>query len=337
MRARAQELVPDPSFENLRKCPVIGEFILDSAFTHWYSTGETYSCCTCFDTPLFNQQYYCQQGGFGSPANTMGRQYPYEGLNYVGVLAYIAGAINPSEPINDTFPVWGLYIGTRLLHPLEAGRSYGVEAHINLSDSSVLGYGGLRFKFTETKPDGGWLGLPILYNPHYRHPTVVIDTVNWVRVQFTYIAQGGEEYLNLGWAPYGDLNEEGKPDTIPSGGIDRGVRCQNPNLPPWDQDHQRKVWYYIDGVSVMDLELGMESLGSVGFTLFPNPSTGLVQAGLEGTEGQVLWVRDVVGRLVHSQRLQPGNQSLDLRHLGAGLYEYGLQGLPGQGKLVLAP
>ena len=312
--------------------------MLDSVYTHWYSSrwGISFPACTCFDTDSFNQIYGCQQGGYGSPANTHGRQLPYQGLNFAAVVAFAAGTPNPLEPIPDTPSVWGNYIGTRLLHPLEAGRSYGVEARINLSDSSVLGYGGLRFKFTQAKPEGEF-GLAILYNPHYRHPTVVIDTVNWVRVHFTYIAQGGEEYLNLGWTPIGDFNAEGKPDTIPSGGIDRGVRCQNPNQPPWYQDHQRATWYYIDGVSVTDLELGLQPMDEVRFTLHPNPSPGMVQVGLEGTEGRVLWVRDVVGRLVYTQRLQPGTQSLDLRHLGAGVFEYGLQGLPTQGKLVLAP
>src|SRR5688500_323733 len=74
----AQELVTDPGFEALKRCPVGISMLHNSAY--WFSPTN--------GTPdLFNK---C--GGnrtmVGVPRNTCGKQTPYEGDGYAGLILY---------------------------------------------------------------------------------------------------------------------------------------------------------------------------------------------------------------------------------------------------------
>ena len=74
----SQNLVPNPSFENIDTCPVIGK--IDYAIP-WYNPVNTTpnTMNTCASYQIF---------GFGIPSNLAGYQYPRTGNGYAGIVVF---------------------------------------------------------------------------------------------------------------------------------------------------------------------------------------------------------------------------------------------------------
>lgn len=107
---KAQNLVPNPSFEEYSSCPNTECGI--SLATGWYSAGYT-------------PDYYnsCASWPNGVPQNSVGYQYPSSGTAYIGIAA------------------WGFvvreYITAQLTNPLEIGKKYFVNFKVSRIDRFV--------------------------------------------------------------------------------------------------------------------------------------------------------------------------------------------------------
>ena len=119
----AQNLIPNPSFENLTSCPkdisTPGDYQIEKCIP-WYSPSEGTSdffhrCC---------KMPACAR--VGVPTSFLGYQHPYDGEAYLGFGRWAIPYL------------WYEYIQAPLNSPLRANRVYKLSFYLNLANYSVF-------------------------------------------------------------------------------------------------------------------------------------------------------------------------------------------------------
>jgi len=241
-------LVTNPSFELLTSCPDFGNEI-DSALG-WSalrngggSTPDLFSVC-CTLPSLCGVPSQTSLGGNGG-----GFQYPHSGKNYVGIIS--AASFYPDA--------YREYIQSKLLQKLKANNSYCVKFYCNLSNCS-----GVYIKSLGAYLDSGSISTPepiglAVATPQMFSQQSLIDTLNWMKVEGSFVATGIEEYISIGNFFPDSLSGMGLFGSS-SGGIS---------------------YYYIDDVSVINTNLpayaGKDTLIHPGDSVFigRQPEVGL--------------------------------------------------------------
>lgn len=170
----AQNLVPNPGFEQYDTCPTSISQIHHA--TGWWSANET-------------SDYYniCADTFCSVPRNLMGYQYPANGDAYAGYIHYNANSGRE-------------YLGVELLEELRNGKKYSIGFMINRSD-------GLNGGRVISNKMGMWFSN-ILYdsaNPklpdnfsHFKVDTFITDTANWISIAGIFDADSTYRYLYIG-------------------------------------------------------------------------------------------------------------------------------------------
>ncbi len=167
-------LVPNPSFEDTVCCypsnpdfPAIG----------WFALGSS---------DYFRDGY---NGGFSDSAtsNVAGGQIPLNGDGFIGFAIY-------ESPLNREMLL------TKLLQPLEAGRKYCISYYVSKPERCDYASNGISvYLFADSAAEysynpGDFIGK----TPTFPCDSVIYDTTNWVKIEGSIIAQGGEQFLVLG-------------------------------------------------------------------------------------------------------------------------------------------
>jgi gliding motility-associated-like protein len=186
-------LVYNGDFELYDTCPVFpsspGNYQIETCLG-WkaptYATSDYFNICAPVTTSV------------GVPINGFGYQLPYSGNAYCGgFVQYYAQSPNPVE--NGW---WVEYVQSRLIFPLKAGYEYEFACKIVLSTND-WDYAFWRFganfsqspiSRSDAKPFTGI--IPQVINTLNNFIT---DTLNWTEIKGKFIAQGGEEYITLGF------------------------------------------------------------------------------------------------------------------------------------------
>ena len=213
IRIAAQNLVPNPGFEDYNNCP---SSFSDISYAPGYNlfptvkawinplkttTPDYYNACAPAPS-LSNSSVHV-------PANTMGYQKARTGNAYAGIVPYSGQwGFNYSE-----------YIECRLLQPLVAGHTYDVEFYVSFTYKTeanpyrnyvAVKRMGIHFSDTLIYSPGPLAGDQVLhlqYSVGYSGGFIT-DTMNWVKISGVYTALGGEQYLTLG------TFEDGNPVTF---------------------------------------------------------------------------------------------------------------------------
>ncbi len=237
-------LVPNPSFETLTGCPN-NHSQIDSVL-NWGtlisgggSTPDLFAAC-CIS------QSVC-----GVPSNFYFNcfQQPRTGDNYVGI--YVAGSIYPN--------IFREYIQCKLQQKLKINHFYCVKFYcnlFNLQHAYIITLGAYfdNGNISSTQP----YGLPNV-SPQIFSNQSLFDTLNWMKIEGSFIALGTEEYISIG---------NFFPDSL------SGITIIN-SPAGWDS------YYYIDDVSVIDANLpayaGNDTLIQPGDSVFigRQPEIGL--------------------------------------------------------------
>jgi hypothetical protein len=170
-------LVPNPSFESYTACPNSSNIEFASG---WFSSAGSVdyfnSCAT--------------NSNVGVPSNYVGFQLPKDGNAYAGIVTYYLSSQRE-------------YIGVQLTQSLSIGVKYFVSAYVSKKDISDgnVGYScssnnfGFKFSksaFTYTNP----------YFPnnsdHFHSPVIINDSINWQRINGTFISDSSYKYLMIG-------------------------------------------------------------------------------------------------------------------------------------------
>ncbi len=171
----AQNLVPNPSFEDFTTCPTMLDQLPNA--TGWSSPTDGnpdffHACST--------------SGDVGVPSNAFGTQTASTGSGYAGIVAF------GENEVRD-------YIQTTLTSPLEIGKSYCVEFRVSLSDEDFYGVQelGMLFSTTPTNVTNGGTALnltPQIYNMD----DVIVENTEWQVISDVLTADQAYQYLSIG-------------------------------------------------------------------------------------------------------------------------------------------
>ncbi len=180
--AFSQNLVPNPGFEELIRCP------------HSFSTDRKDFVVPGWNSPTRGTPdlfHACSWGEADVPYNWAGSSNAHSGKGYAGIYVW-------SQRDDDTH--YREYVQCELAEPLQAGSRYRIEFYYKLSSHSVFAVNRIGFLLSNTKINHN-------HDQVIREPashTFGNDSVHfaaggdWEHVLAEIAARGGERYLVLG-------------------------------------------------------------------------------------------------------------------------------------------
>ncbi len=222
--AQAQNLVVNPSFETTASnCGNFGgEGFTTDLSASWNSANSNTAGDSCSSPDLFapcNTIFGISVTGM--PDNELGWQNARTGTRYVGIITH--------DPLSN----YREYIQGRTSAPLVGGQTYCVSMFVSRGDNVPYATNNMGVYFTNTEymrdacPNNSLINVVPQLNYSC---SPITDTTNWVRLQWTYTAVGGERYFTIGNF-YNNANT-----TI----VNVGPSSLNPY-----------AYYYIDDVSIV--------------------------------------------------------------------------------------
>lgn len=178
----AQNLVPNPGFEQYRKIPP----------SYCHSAKEFNECMEAWSLPNLSTSDYFNSKCKGSAStiknNFVGNQRPKEGQAYAGFYVYENATINYRE-----------YLQVKLLQPLKAGKTYDIRFYVSLSESSEFGIDrlGVLFLKKQSKQRNVFI-IPKNASAESADGVYYDDKNKWMQVHMTFRANGGERFLVIG-------------------------------------------------------------------------------------------------------------------------------------------
>jgi hypothetical protein len=160
------------------------------------SFEERYNCIAPY--PLMKAKYWLSidsssvAGGYRSTCNLAvpgNYQYPKTGNAYILNTFYYTGNARG-------------YLKNRLKQTLQANKTYCVKFYVNIWNGSTYGMDGFGIYFGDNTIDTiTKCNIPLPYLiPQVQNPTnnVIVDTLNWVPITGTFVANGTEKYALIG-------------------------------------------------------------------------------------------------------------------------------------------
>jgi len=294
----AQNLVPNPSFEEYLNCPS-STAELHTQVLNWSSIGGS-------------PDYFhiCNNEGLGTagvPINAWGNQSPITGEGYTAVISYAHFSENNRE-----------YMACALNEPLVIGEDYYVSFYISLYDGGVL---------TDWHCAANRFGLKFFLNPNYLpeplefayHPEntadieyniMLTDEINWTHVEGWFTADQAYNWLALGNF-YTDDNTDtlqmGNPENI----LDECV-----------------VIIYVENVCVAGstgdcdylLSNSNQSIIRQQISVFPNPSSNNLQINSKQLPLKHIRIFDITGKLILMETGSGLTEVIDCSYWAKGIY-----------------
>jgi hypothetical protein len=274
--ARAQNLVPNYSFEDTVACPFLGQ--IDKA-AEWSSNRESpdyFNICSTI---------------FGVPSNQWGHQFPHFGNAYSGLATFSKALTNLRE-----------YMGVQLIQPLIIGQKYYLlffvsravspNPYINVATNKI----GARFS---TVPYSASNWAPINNYAQVYTDSIIVDTINWVKISGSFIADSAYQYLSIG-----NFFEDSVTSYL-----------------SFDST-SHVAYYYIDDVFLStDSTIGIQEINSSNeIKIFPIPTTSsfTLHCPSSMVHGQVT-IYNSLAEKVHQQRITSTTQQINLS-VSPGVY-----------------
>jgi hypothetical protein len=286
MNISAQNLVPNPSFEDTISCPNSVDQI--NRATSWMSfsvTPDYFNSCAPGNVPV----------PVSVPHNIWGDQSAFSGNGYAGIEAYKAGSTNARE-----------YIGAQLIEPLVIGQRYYLAFFV----SNAFGYmqnqypgaacNNLGVKFTTSIHSQ----VDPLYPDNFAQvfdTSIIADTVNWVKISGSFVADSLYNFICIG-----NFFDDSNTFTASIGNL------------------FNEAYYYVDNIilttdsSLIGI-LPVEKYGSA-ISVFPNPASN--DLTIAGNNITFLEMLDIIGRKIEVPifKLNDSHYEVNLSFLSEEIY-----------------
>ncbi len=219
----SQNLVLNGDFEDYSLCP--DNYSYPNVIPYEITKCTNWSAPTRGTSDYFNA---CNNLTFskivGVPQNNLGFQNAYNGNAYVGAILY--------EFYADS--IWWEYVQGEFKQPLEKNKLYQFSLSISLAEVSDLMIKEIGVYFSNNRVTNTTANnLNVQPQIKFRDTDFFSDTINWVKLEGKFIANGGEQYLTIG----NFLNYQ-QTDTL------RKPITDNP---------RNQSYYYIDGIETIDV------------------------------------------------------------------------------------
>lgn len=293
-----QNLVPNPSFEEITSCPTgTAQIHLAQPWMNDVGGVELFNIC--------NLGNAAGNPHVGVPTNNVGYQYAHSGDGYAGIYTYGG----PTETNGRE------YLQVQLIEPIQAGVKYRVSFWASLADHFQYAVGSLGAHFSDTLiTRTSFNSLPGVESNVQSPPGQIFSNKDiWYLITDTFSSRsGGELYLTVG-----NFKSTAESDTL---------------LVPTGANNRFQSYYYIDDVAVIALDSlpdGVEDEGRIPFTMYPNPVSDVLR--IESTvQLRNARLMDALGREVYSQAVKGQAHTLHLRDLPAGIYLIEVQDTQGR-------
>jgi gliding motility-associated-like protein len=192
-------LVPNSSFEDTisNKCfaqmgvtnPIIGPYYFTKNWgTYQFQSPDYYNTCANSST------FVPYPNPASIPHNCDGYQLARTGNAYVGIIAYELSHLPDSSNITLELAV------VKLKQPLKANFCYYGEFYMSFSNINAISINqmGMLFTTTDLTNSPYVIDNSIPYQIQWDTTKCFTDTLNWVKISGTFVAQGGEQYLTIG-------------------------------------------------------------------------------------------------------------------------------------------
>lgn len=192
----AQNLVVNPSFE--QTASNCGNFGGEGFFTDlngsWSNASNNAAGDSCSSPDLFSScnTIFGSPGPTHMPSSTLGYQYSRTGTRHAGIITH--------EALDN----YREYIQGHTSTPLQAGVSYCVSMYVSRANDVIYATDNMGVYFTNTPylrdPCPGQTNSLINVTPQLNYDCAPITdtTANWFRLQWNYVAVGGERYFTIG-------------------------------------------------------------------------------------------------------------------------------------------
>ena len=217
------------------------------------------------------------------------------------------------EPfVSTTFPSFANrreYIGGILSDTLKQGHEYCVSFYVSVAEKLKYVVDGIGLFLSTDSAVDYTINTNLSFVPQISNPSgnIIYDTLNWVQISGTYIANGGEKYLTIG-------NFKDNANTL--------IDSINNNVP----QSRYESYLFIDDVSVIDCTVGIGEVNNnkdIG-RLYPNPANTVVyyQDNLGENENGIITLLDMLGKELKGYKLTKGNNliSIPVSDLAKGIY-----------------
>ena len=281
-KSNAQNLVLNPSFENTIPCWIfinLGTWQMQC--TNWYSASGG-------SPDYFSETYDQMCYALPVPQSTAGYQYARTGVAYVGLAPFFT-TIFPSY-VNRRE-----YIGGILSDTLKQGHEYCISFYVSVADGMKYVIDGMGLYLSVDSAVDYTINTNLSFIPQISNPSgnIIYDTLNWVQISGTYIANGGEKYLTIG-------NFKDDANTA--------IDSTSASL--------IESYFFIDDVSVIDCTVGINEVNDnkdIG-KLYPNPARTAVyyESELNDNENGLLELYDMLGNKLSAYKLNHGKNKITI-------------------------
>ena len=286
----AQNLVPNPSFEDTVACPfAYGQVDRAAGWSSYGNSPDYFHTCVPNPAPFNNPSISSNGFGFQDAAT---------GNAYCGFLTYWMGSPESIE-----------YIGGQLSNPLTIGTKYYISMKVSLTLDTTfaeLCCATSKIGILFSKKEYNDTTLPPVNNfAHIYTNSIITDTVNWTTIAGSFIADSAYQYIIIG----------NFFDTINTTIIEfnNGLYF---------------AYYYLDDVCVSvdsntcDLGTGVTEVHlQKGVRIYPNPTNGKVDFKIDIHQNIAsVNIYNLIGQLVREFYIHSSLVEFDLSELKNGIY-----------------
>ena len=201
--------VLNPSFEQYTHCPTDLNQI--EYANHWNSIDSSWiPGTTPYGGPLCLPDYCNSCSSFGNasiPNSEYYYQYPRTG-NGMGLMCLLLDtALNPGVPdVRD-------YVQGRLSATLSVGKNYCVTFYVNVAEASGYAIDKIGAYLDDGAIDigqdsAGCARPQTAFTPQIYTTSIIMDTLNWVKIQGSFTAAGTEKFITIGnYFSYANTNK----------------------------------------------------------------------------------------------------------------------------------
>ena len=183
----SQNLVLNPSFEiTTSNCANFGGEGFTTDLVNWDDANSGADSCSSPD--LFST---CNIFATVMPNSILGYQYSRTGTRHAGFISH--------EALDE----YREYIEGKLSSPMVAGQTYCVSFYVSLANDVAYATDNIGMHFFNSlyqrNACPGQTNSLINITPHLNYDCgPIIDTTNWIRLQWDYVASGGEQFFVIG-------------------------------------------------------------------------------------------------------------------------------------------
>jgi hypothetical protein len=284
-----QNLVSNPSFEAYSSCPTtLNEVPLCNGWLNFGNTPDYFNACA-------------DSGGLNVPYSGVGFQYAHSGVGMMGVCMYEDTITSSNSPYRE-------YIGSQLLNPLQIGVKYYLSFYANFSNFTqynAMACNKIGLKFF-MNPSSGTTPCAMNNLAHLYTDSIITDTVNWIKISGSFIADSSYTYLAIG-----NFFDDQNTDTL-------GIGSWH-----WAED---AAYYFIDDICVSsDSNFAANWTGTINepqssiLNIYPNPANDflIIENNLPGASYSI---SNLYGQNLVRGELNQNVEQVDVGLLPNGIY-----------------